>query len=117
MQDLFYTTVLAALMGYTRPCKTLARAKPVNRVLSPPLLISLLLQLAVIIVFQVIYCCCYTPRSVLGAAVSLLLSVALWAELAVDSMLHLHRCSTLRCCQTYSLTASRAAAAARYCCS
>lgn len=90
MQDLFYTTILAALMGYTRPCKTLARAKPVNRVLSPPLLISLLLQLAVIIVFQVIYCCCYTPRSVLGAAVSLLLSVALWAELAVDSMLHLH---------------------------
>lgn len=52
-QDLFYTTVLAALMGYTRPCKTLARAKPVGRVLSPPLMISLLLQLAVVIVFQV----------------------------------------------------------------
>jgi cation-transporting ATPase 13A3/4/5 len=50
---LFYTTVLAALMGYTRPCKTLARAKPVNRVMSPPLIIALLLQLAVIIVFQV----------------------------------------------------------------
>jgi hypothetical protein len=40
-------------MGYTRPCKTLARAKPVGRVLSSPLMISLLLQLAVVIVFQV----------------------------------------------------------------
>jgi hypothetical protein len=50
---LFYTTILAALMGYTRPCKTLARAKPVNRVMSAPLIIALVLQLAVIIVFQV----------------------------------------------------------------
>lgn len=40
-------------MGYTRPCKALARAKPVGRVLSSPLMISLLLQLAVVIVFQV----------------------------------------------------------------
>jgi hypothetical protein len=56
-QDLFYTTILAALMGYTRPCKTLARAKPVNRVLSAPLMVSLVLQLAVIIVFQV----CHQP--------------------------------------------------------
>jgi hypothetical protein len=40
-------------MGYTRPCKTLARAKPVGRVLSSPLMISLLLQLAVVILFQV----------------------------------------------------------------
>lgn len=52
-QDLFYTTILAALMGYTKPCKSLARAKPVGRVLSPPLIIPLVLQLVVVIIFQV----------------------------------------------------------------
>eukprot|EP00775_Hariotina_reticulata_P010483 gene10483-10642_t len=54
IQDLFYITILAALMGYTRPRKTLARAKPVNRVLSLPLIVSLLLQIAVVIVFQIV---------------------------------------------------------------
>jgi hypothetical protein len=53
LQDLFYITILAALMGYTEPRKELARAKPVGRVLSLPLVLSLLLQIAVIIVFQV----------------------------------------------------------------
>jgi hypothetical protein len=53
LQDLFYITILAALMGYTEPRKELARAKPVGRVLSLPLILSLLLQIAVIIVFQV----------------------------------------------------------------
>lgn len=62
LQDLFYTTILAALMGYTRPCKTLARAKPVGRVLSSPLMVSLVLQLAVIIVFQVCVTSCRHVR-------------------------------------------------------
>lgn len=53
IQDLFYITILAALMGYTEPRKTLARAKPVGRVLSLPLILSLCLQIAVVIVFQV----------------------------------------------------------------
>lgn len=53
LQDLFYITILAALMGYTKPRKELARAKPVGRVLSLPLILSLLLQIAVVIVFQV----------------------------------------------------------------
>jgi cation-transporting ATPase 13A3/4/5 len=53
LQDLFYITILAALMGYTKPRRELARAKPVGRVLSLPLVLSLLLQIAVIIVFQV----------------------------------------------------------------
>lgn len=52
-QDLFYTTILAALMGSTRPCASLARAKPPGRVLSPPLTVPLVMQLAVVIVFQV----------------------------------------------------------------
>jgi cation-transporting ATPase 13A3/4/5 len=56
LQDLFYITILAALMGYTKPRKELARAKPVGRVLSLPLVLSLLLQIAVIIVFQVSVC-------------------------------------------------------------
>ncbi|WIA28629.1 hypothetical protein OEZ86_011166 [Tetradesmus obliquus] len=54
IQDLFYITILAALMGYTKPRKELARAKPVGRVLSLPLILSLLLQIAVVIVFQLI---------------------------------------------------------------
>lgn len=53
IQDLFYITILAALMGYTKPRETLARAKPVGRVLSLPLILSLCLQIAVVIVFQV----------------------------------------------------------------
>ena len=52
IQDLFYITILAALMGYTRPREGLARSKPVGRVLSLPLIASLLLQIAVIVVFQ-----------------------------------------------------------------
>jgi len=40
-------------MGYTEPRKTLASVKPVSRVLSLPLILSLLLQIAVVIVFQV----------------------------------------------------------------
>lgn len=41
-------------MGNTRPCKTLARAKPVGRVMSWPLIVPLVLQLAVVIIFQVL---------------------------------------------------------------
>jgi cation-transporting ATPase 13A3/4/5 len=52
MQDLFYITILAAFMGYTHPRQELSRQKPLGRVLSPPVLLSTTLQLAVIIVFQ-----------------------------------------------------------------
>eukprot|EP00878_Enallax_costatus_P028460 GHUV01030743.1.p1 GENE.GHUV01030743.1~~GHUV01030743.1.p1 ORF type:complete len:1032 (+),score=296.88 GHUV01030743.1:1466-4561(+) len=54
IQDLFYITILAALMGYTEPRKALARSKPVGRVLSLPLILSLCLQIAVVIVFQLV---------------------------------------------------------------
>jgi hypothetical protein len=67
VQDLFYITILAALMGYTKPRKTLARAKPVSRVLSLPLILSLLLQIAVVIIFQV----WNTQRDLLGSGVTL----------------------------------------------
>lgn len=60
LQDLFYITILAALMGYTEPRKTLARDKPVGRVLSLPLILSLLLQIAVVVVFQVSMVACVT---------------------------------------------------------
>ncbi len=44
-------------MGYTRPREELARSKPVGRVLSLPLLLSTVLQLMVVIGFQVSYPC------------------------------------------------------------
>lgn len=52
-QDLFYITVLAALMGYTHPVPTLARARPPRRVLSLPLLTSTVMQIGVVVLFQV----------------------------------------------------------------
>jgi len=51
-QDLFYITILAALMGYTHPVPTLARTRPPPRVLSLPLLTSTVLQIAVVVAFQ-----------------------------------------------------------------
>jgi cation-transporting ATPase 13A3/4/5 len=53
LQDLFYITILAALMGYTRPRQDLAKTKPMPRVLSLPLVLSLILQIAVLVVFQI----------------------------------------------------------------
>lgn len=52
-QDLFFITILAALMGYTQPRQELAPSKPVGRVLSLPLLLSTVMQLMVVIAFQV----------------------------------------------------------------
>lgn len=53
IQDLFYITILAALMGYTAPVPALARARPPPRVLSLPLLTSTVMQIAVVVAFQV----------------------------------------------------------------
>jgi hypothetical protein len=53
LQDLFYITILAALMGWTHPVPTLARSRPPPRVLSLQLLTSTVLQIAVVVVFQV----------------------------------------------------------------
>ena len=55
-QDLFYITILAALMGYTDPVPTLARSRPPPRVLSLPLIMSLVLQIAAVVFFQVGRC-------------------------------------------------------------
>jgi cation-transporting ATPase 13A2 len=52
-QDLFYITILAALMGYTHPVPTLARSRPPPRVLSLQLLTSTVLQIGVVVAFQV----------------------------------------------------------------
>lgn len=53
LQDLFFITILAALMGYTQPRDELAPCKPVSRVMSAPLLVSTLMQIGVIVIFQV----------------------------------------------------------------
>lgn len=54
IQDLFFTTVLAALMGYTAPRKELAGEKPPVRVMTVPLMTSTVLQLVVVVVFQLL---------------------------------------------------------------
>ena len=54
IQDLFFTTVLAGLMGFTEPRPQLSRHKPINRVMSVPLMTSTMLQLAVVVIFQLI---------------------------------------------------------------
>ncbi|GLC61164.1 hypothetical protein PLESTB_001725200 [Pleodorina starrii] len=52
IQDLFFTTVLAALMGATEPRSKLSRSRPLSRVLSAPLMLSTLAQCGVVVVFQ-----------------------------------------------------------------
>ncbi|KAG2500541.1 hypothetical protein HYH03_001317 [Edaphochlamys debaryana] len=52
IEDLFFTTVLAALMGFTEPRKQLSRSRPLQRVMSAPLLLSTLAQCVVVVVFQ-----------------------------------------------------------------
>lgn len=54
IQDLFFTTVLAALMGYTEPRTRLSAQRPLSRVMSMPLLVSTLLQLLVVVAFQLL---------------------------------------------------------------
>ncbi|PNW86612.1 hypothetical protein CHLRE_02g093700v5 [Chlamydomonas reinhardtii] len=54
IEDLFFTTVLAALMGFTEPRNKLSRSRPLTRVMSPPLMISTVLQCVVIVVFQLL---------------------------------------------------------------
>eukprot|EP00798_Chlamydomonas_sp_ICE-L_P017927 gene17927-24321_t len=54
IQDLFFTTVSAGLMGYTVPRATLSNKKPVKRVMSVPIMTSTVLQLLVVVVFQFI---------------------------------------------------------------
>mmetsp|Transcript_29272 Transcript_29272/g.64753 ORF Transcript_29272/g.64753 Transcript_29272/m.64753 type:complete len:705 (-) Transcript_29272:814-2928(-) len=54
IQDLFFTTVLAAFMGFTEPRSKLSRQKPMDRVMSLPLLVSTVLQLVVVVVFQLL---------------------------------------------------------------
>jgi len=54
VQDLLFITVLAALMGRTRPRSDgLAAEKPPGRVVSAPLLVATVAQLAVVAAFQV----------------------------------------------------------------
>ncbi len=52
IEDLFYTTISASLMGYTRPRSKLSSQRPFPRVLSWPLMMSTVLQLLVVVVFQ-----------------------------------------------------------------
>jgi hypothetical protein len=54
VQDLLYITVLAALMGRTRPRRDgLAAEKPPGRVVSAPLLVATVAQLVVVAAFQI----------------------------------------------------------------
>ncbi|GIL56505.1 hypothetical protein Vafri_11862 [Volvox africanus] len=52
IEDLFFTTVLAALMGMTAPRSGLSRRRPLPRVMSPPLMLSTVAQCGVVVVFQ-----------------------------------------------------------------
>ncbi|GLI67792.1 hypothetical protein VaNZ11_012078 [Volvox africanus] len=52
IEDLFFTTVLAALMGMTAPRSGLSRRRPLSRVMSPPLMLSTVAQCGVVVVFQ-----------------------------------------------------------------
>jgi cation-transporting ATPase 13A3/4/5 len=52
IQDLFFSTVLAAFMGRTQPRSYLAREKPLDRVVCVPLMTSTFLQLIVVVLFQ-----------------------------------------------------------------
>jgi cation-transporting ATPase 13A2 len=54
IEDLFFTTVSASLMGFTRPRSRLSSVKPLPRVLSWPLMLSTLLQLLIVVAFQLI---------------------------------------------------------------
>lgn len=54
VQDLIFTTVLAALMGYTEPRTKLADRRPLNRVMSLPLILDTALQLVVVVTFQIL---------------------------------------------------------------
>jgi cation-transporting ATPase 13A2 len=52
VEDLFFTTISASLMGYTKPRSKLSSQRPFPRVLSWPLMMSTILQLLVVMVFQ-----------------------------------------------------------------
>ncbi|GIL93414.1 hypothetical protein Vretifemale_20808 [Volvox reticuliferus] len=52
IEDLFFTTVLAALMGMTAPRSGLSRRRPLPRVMSPPLMLSTVAQCGVVVIFQ-----------------------------------------------------------------
>ncbi|GFR50064.1 hypothetical protein Agub_g12206, partial [Astrephomene gubernaculifera] len=52
IEDLFFTTVLAALMGFTEPRSKLSRSRPLSRVMSLPLLVSTVAQCGVVVAFQ-----------------------------------------------------------------
>ncbi|EFJ40236.1 hypothetical protein VOLCADRAFT_108270 [Volvox carteri f. nagariensis] len=52
IEDLFFTTVLAALMGMTAPRSKLSRRRPLQRVMSLPLMLSTVAQCGVVVLFQ-----------------------------------------------------------------
>lgn len=52
IQDLLYTTVLASVMGFTRPAKRLSKARPPERLMSLGIWLPVLLQFACCAAFQ-----------------------------------------------------------------
>ena len=55
VQDLFFTTILASFMGLTHPrSHQLSKQRPLQRVMSIPLLTSILLQIIIVVVFQIL---------------------------------------------------------------
>lgn len=55
VQDLFFTTILASFMGLTHPrAHNLSKTRPLQRVMSLPLLTSIFLQITIVVVFQIL---------------------------------------------------------------